>query len=47
MYNDAIQLYCDIGDEFCSNGNSIKIHNGYYKVYGKQALNFVEKRLQQ
>ncbi|OAR03632.1 hypothetical protein LLEC1_00898 [Akanthomyces lecanii] len=45
-YNDAIQLYCDIGDEFCSNGNSIKIHNGYYKVYGKQALEFVKKRLQ-
>ncbi|KAJ3484932.1 hypothetical protein NLG97_g6930 [Lecanicillium saksenae] len=44
-YNDAIRLYCDIGDKYCSNGNSLKIHNGYHKVYGKAALEFVKKRL--
>ncbi|OAA56375.1 Cutinase [Cordyceps fumosorosea ARSEF 2679] len=46
-YNAAIQLYRDVGDEFCSNGSRPAIHNGYYKVYGSKALEFVKKRLQE
>ncbi|KAF2760110.1 alpha/beta-hydrolase [Pseudovirgaria hyperparasitica] len=44
-YDAAIQLYCDAEDEFCSNGTSLAVHNGYYKEFGSKALAFVKSRL--
>lgn len=44
-FDDTIQLYCDADDEFCTNGTSLAIHNGYHGVYGKQALAFVKSKL--
>ncbi|CZT17775.1 related to acetylxylan esterase precursor [Ramularia collo-cygni] len=44
-FDDQIQLYCDAEDKYCSNGSSLKTHNGYHGVYGVQALEFVKGKL--
>lgn len=44
-YDSLIRLYCDKEDLFCSNGNSLSVHNGYYNEYGTNALAFVKSKI--
>ncbi|KAI1304539.1 carbohydrate esterase family 5 protein [Xylaria venustula] len=44
-FADITRSYCDEADPFCAKGNSTKTHQGYGKVYGQDALNFVTEKL--
>ncbi|KAI1780188.1 carbohydrate esterase family 5 protein [Hypoxylon cercidicola] len=44
-FEDIIQANCDAEDPFCAKGNSSATHQGYGREYGKDALAFVESKL--
>ena len=41
-YATIIRSYCDSPDPFCAKGNSPDTHQGYGKVYGQDALEFIK-----
>ncbi|KAH9897327.1 carbohydrate esterase family 5 protein [Xylariomycetidae sp. FL2044] len=45
QFEDIIQAYCDAEDPFCAKGNSSATHQGYGRVYGQQAFEFVQRQL--
>lgn len=45
QYAGLIQSYCDQADPYCSNGNDGSVHQSYGRVYGQQALQFVNGKL--
>ncbi|KXX76934.1 Acetylxylan esterase 2 [Madurella mycetomatis] len=45
VFEDRIQTYCDSPDPFCSNGTDPETHQGYGRVYGRQALAFVVSKI--
>ncbi|KAI0203812.1 catalytic core domain of acetyl xylan esterase [Astrocystis sublimbata] len=44
-FETIIRSYCDEPDPFCAKGNSSATHQGYGKVYGQDALDFVSNKL--
>ncbi|KAJ9154818.1 Acetylxylan esterase [Pleurostoma richardsiae] len=40
-FSSRIQSYCDSPDPFCAKGDDAATHQGYPKVYGQQALDFI------
>lgn len=44
-FQNIIQSYCDSPDPFCSNGDDADTHQGYGKVFGKDALDFIVSKV--
>ncbi|PKY09199.1 acetylxylan esterase precursor [Aspergillus campestris IBT 28561] len=44
-YTDMIQSYCDKGDKFCTDGDSVAIHASYAAKYKQDAVDFVDLQL--
>ncbi|KAK3368052.1 cutinase [Podospora didyma] len=44
-FENRIQAYCDSPDPFCANGTDPDTHQGYGRVYGRDALFFIVRKL--
>ncbi|KAF9894905.1 hypothetical protein FE257_004527 [Aspergillus nanangensis] len=44
-YNGIIQSYCDQNDPYCSNGHDEDLHFAYARIYGDDALEFVNSKV--
>lgn len=39
------QSYCNADDEFCDSGTSLQVHVSYVQVFGTQAAQFIQGRV--